>query len=70
MSWHCASEQIDTANNMGGLYPIEQQCTLEQGYLFNLCVIQSTRRRGVAKALMEAALQVVFDRVFVNDDVW
>lgn len=44
-----------------GFFPIEQENTLEQGYIFNLCVIDNARQRSVGKSLMEAALQVFND---------
>jgi ribosomal protein S18 acetylase RimI-like enzyme len=44
-----------------GFFPIEQENTLEQGYIFNLCVIDNARQRSVGKSLMEAALQVFTD---------
>ncbi|KAG0612160.1 hypothetical protein M758_6G006800 [Ceratodon purpureus] len=39
-------------------FPVEQEDTLEQAYIFNVCVIKDARRMGVAKALMVAALKV------------
>lgn len=39
-------------------FPVEQENTLEQAYIFNVCVVKEARRIGVAKALMVAALKV------------
>lgn len=49
------------STGIDGFFPIEQENTLEQGYIFNLCVIDNARQRSVGKSLMEAALQVFND---------
>jgi len=50
--------QISKAKTLDDVLPLEVESTLEQGYIFNLCVVKRARQQGVAKALMQAALQV------------
>ncbi|CAM6035595.1 unnamed protein product [Sphagnum compactum] len=51
-------KQISKAKTLDDVLPLEVESTLEQGYIFNLCVVKRARQQGVAKALMQAALQV------------
>jgi ribosomal protein S18 acetylase RimI-like enzyme len=51
--------QISKAKTLDDVLPLEVESTLEQGYIFNLCVVKRARQQGVAKALMQAALQVL-----------